>query len=203
MAAAPTKRREDLLRDDRRCRDAFRKGERWAMTRVYRYYLPLVKTVAVHGFGTFKGFYDPIDQEDCIQNIFATAFEERVRLRYNGIDPFAAFLRGLGHNVVRQMLDKRRRFQRVPDPVPESHETVEDAYIEHEVAALCRKFRASLQAGSTDLAILDLYFVDGWAEERLAEHLGLTRYRLRKHIKQLHRRMQKYLKGHGIGLDSA
>ena len=52
--------------------------------------------------------------------------------------------------------------------------------------------------GSDDLLILDLYFVEGWAEERLAEHLKLTRYRLRKRIQGLHKRMRKYLKAHGI-----
>jgi len=191
-----TKKREDLLRDDARCREAFRRGERWAMATVYRTYLPLVKAVAVHGFGSFKGFFDPIDQEDCIQTVFATAFEERARLRYNGYDPYAAFLRGLSHNIVRQMLDKKRRFDRVPETGPDDETTVEDAYIDHQVAQLCRQFRDSL--AESDQTILDLYFCEGWAEERLAEHLSLTRYRLRKRIQGLHKRMRKYLKAHGI-----
>lgn len=168
------------------------------MTQVYRTYLPLVKIIAAHGFGNFKGFFDPIDQEDFIQNVFATAFEERVRLRYNGLDPYVAFLRGLAHNIVRQMLDKRRRFQRAPDPEPQEQGAYEEAFIDREAAALCRQFRASLEADPQDAAICDLYFVEGWAEERLAEHLGLTRYRLRKRIDYLHKRMVKFMGAHGI-----
>ena len=166
------------------------------MTRVYRTYLPLVKAVAVHGFGSFKGFFDPIDQEDCIQNVFATAFEERCRLRYNGIDPYTAFLRGLSHNVVRQMLDKKRRFDRIPEPPPDKGTTFEDDLIGHQAAQLCRRFHEDLT--EPDKSIVTLYFCDGWPEERLASHLSMTRYRLRKAIQGLHKRMRKYLKNHGI-----
>lgn len=188
---------DDLLRDDRRCRDAFRRGERWAMEQAYHHYLPLVRAIVTHGFGGFRGFADPLDREDATQTIFAAAFEERTRLRYDGLQPYTPFLRGLAHNVVRQMLAKRTRFERTPDAPEEDPATVEDTLIADELAALCRTFRASLD-DPTDLELLDRYFVDGWAEERLAEHLGLTRYRTRKRIAKLHKRMTRFLAAHGV-----
>src|SRR5690606_21160993 len=75
---------DDLLRDDAVCREAFRRGERWAMEAVYRRYLPLIHTVVSRGFSGFRGFFDPVQRDDAVQAIFAAAFEERARLAYDG-----------------------------------------------------------------------------------------------------------------------
>lgn len=161
--------------------------------------MPVVQAVVRHGFGGFKGFYNPVDRDDAAQAIFAAAFSERARLGYNGLDPYASFLRGIAKNVVRQQLEKRKRFERVPDPELQPHAdgTLEDAYIEHETRAICRRFAESLSDDKERL-VLQRYFCDGLAEEKLAVELDLTRYRTRKIIKRLHKRMRKYLEAHGI-----
>jgi RNA polymerase sigma factor (sigma-70 family) len=188
---------EDLLRNDPRCRKAFKAGERWAMAAVYRSYLPLIRTVTTHGFGNFKGFFDPVDRDDAVQNIFAVAFEERSRLRYNGIDPYGSFLRGIAHNVVRKMLDKKTRFDRRPDSLHEESTNAETEYIKHETANLLRGFREQV-TDEPDKTVLQRYFCDGTAEETLAKDLGITRHKVRKSIARLHSRMIKLLKSHGI-----
>ena len=188
---------EDLLRDDPECRDAFKQGKRQAMARVYEAYLPLVRTICTHGTGNFRGFFDPVDRDDAIQNIFAVAFEERARLRYNGIDPYAAFLRGIAHNVVRKMLDKKRRFDRRPESSDDASADMESAYIEYETAQVVRRFREAVTE-EPDKTVLEHYFCEGWAEEKLAGHLGMTRHKVRKVIARLHKRMMRYLKSHGI-----
>jgi len=189
--------KEDLLRDDSACREAFKRGDRAAMGQVYKAYLPLVRTICTHGVGNFRGFFDPVDRDDAIQNIFATAFEERARLRYNGIDPYAAFLRGIAHNVVRKMLDKKRRFDRRPEESGPDSEDMESAYLDHEKVQVVKRFREGVTE-EPDKTVLNHYFCEGWAEEKLAGHLGITRHRVRKVIARLHKRMTSYLKNHGI-----
>jgi len=190
----------DLLRDDARCREAFRRGERWAMEAVYRSYAPLIHLVVRQGFGGFRGFYDAVTRDDAVQTIFAAAFEERARLAYDGVHDYARFLRGLAHNVCRQMLDKDRRFARTPDPEPAATVPAPDLeaeLIDAETRALCRAFADSLK-DPHERVVLARYFQDGAAEEALAPELGLTRYRLRKVIAAVKKKMTRYLAEHGL-----
>lgn len=170
------------------------------MEAVYRSYVPLVYTIVSQGFGGFRGFYDAVTRDDAVQNVFAAAFDERARLAYDGVNDYARFLRGLAHNVCRQMLEKDRRFARVPESEPEPTTPTPDleaALIDEEARRICGGFRASL-GDAIEMRVLDRYFVDGAAEETLAPELGLTRYRLRKVIAQVRKRMTKYLKEHGL-----
>lgn len=187
----------DLLRDDPRLREAFRAGERWAMQAVYEHYLPLVGTIVCRGSGGFRGFFDPAQRDDALQTVFVRAFEDRTRHAYNGVDPYSSFLRGVAQNVCRQLLDKDRRFHREPEPFQAEPPDLEQRLIGRQTAAVLRAFEAQLP---TDLerTILTRYFKDGASEEGLAVELGLTRYRTRKLIKTLHKRMLKHLEAHGI-----
>ena len=188
----------DLLRDDREVRQAFRRGEREAMAQVYTAYLPLVQTVCRHGYGAnFRGFFSPADRDDGVQAIFAAAFEERTRLAYNGLDPYGSFLRGVARNVIRRMLDSHTRFSRKDAPPPHEPADLESTVLEAEAVTLVRRFRETVTK-PPEPEVLQHYFCDGWAEERLAAHLGITPYRLRKIVATLHRRLERYLKSHGI-----
>ncbi len=188
---------DDLLRDDAAAREAFRRGERWAMEAVYRSYLPLVRAVVGQGFGGFRGFASPADRDDAAQAIFAAAFEERARLAYDGLSPYGGFLRGIAHNVVRQILSKNQRFSRQPDAPHAEPPCVEASFLAGERARVLAAFRA--QCTDAEREVLTRYFAEGWSEERLAEHLGQTRYRTRKTIAQLHKRMERHLRDHGFG----
>jgi RNA polymerase sigma factor (sigma-70 family) len=187
----------DLLRDDAACREAFRRGDRAAMTRVYLEYRPFVEMMCCRGVGTFRGFFRPADQDDAIQAVFLAAFEERTRSAYDGLRPYGAFLRGVAHNVLRRMLEKRAQFER---PVPAEHAREvreagqEDAVVESEARAFAQGMRDSLD-DPVEREIFDRYFIDGLAEESLAKRLGLTRYRTRKIIARLHRRMKRAVRG--------
>jgi len=184
----------DLLRDDAACREAFRRGEREAMTRVYVEYRPFVEMMCCRGVGSFRGFFRPADQDDAIQAVFLAAFEERTRLAYDGLRPYGAFLRGVAHNVLRRMLERRARFER-PVPVEEEGEPAqEEAVAGAQAQAFAEGIRARLEE-PVEREVFDRYFLEGWAEERLAEHLGLTRYRARKVIARLHRRMKAAVRG--------
>ncbi|HRE89478.1 MAG TPA: hypothetical protein PK095_10085, partial [Myxococcota bacterium] len=134
----------DLLRDDGRCREAFRRGERWAMEAVYRHYVPLVHTIVSQGFGGFRGFFDPTQREDAVQAIFMSAFDERARLAYDGLGDYTRYLRGIAHNVCRQLLDKDRRFARTPEVLPTEDDDLELRLLADEERALARQFRDGL-----------------------------------------------------------
>lgn len=191
---------DDLLSNDRRTRDAFRGGERWAMERVFQTYVPLVRTVVIHGFSGFRGFRNPADQDDAVQQVFCAAFEERARLSYDGLKPYSAYLRGIAHNVIRQHLSKDTRFARTDGaPVPEDRlaEDLEGCVLDSEAQALMRRFREGV-TDPVEQAVLTGYFCDGTAEETLAEKLAITRYRLRKTIAALHKRMCRYLRDHDV-----
>ena len=190
---------EDLLRDDAKLREAFRKGERWAMEAVYRSYENLVRIIVCRGFSGFRGFRSPADQDDMVQTVFMSAFEESARLRYDGLNPYSAFLRGLAHNKIRQKLSKDTRFNRTDGPVPTDRmaEDMEGVILEQEAHQIVARFRESIQ-GEPDKSILQGYFVDSIAEETLATRLGITRYKVRKCIAKLHSQMERYLREHNV-----
>lgn len=163
-------------------------------------YYPLVTTVATRGFGNFRGFFNPADRDDAIQTIFVAAFEEKSRLSYNGVDAYTKFLRGIAQNIVRRMLEKRARFNRT-DGQPELQyrvvATPEEAVGDAQELRVVSAFRKSIDT-EPDKTILHAYFVDGQAEETIAKDIGMTRYKVRKVIADLHKRMTRYLKTHGI-----
>ncbi len=143
---------------------------------------------------------DLADRDDAIQNVFAAAFEEKARTRYNGVDPYSKYLRGIAQNVCRRMLEKSARFART-DGQPELEvppESTENQLIDAQEQAVMRRFAESIDT-EPDKTILRAYFVEGDAEETIAEDVGITRYKVRKVIALLHRRMTRYLKDHGIG----
>lgn len=187
----------DLLRDDAATREAFRRGERSAMAQVYTEYHPLVQTICAHGFGGFRGFFSSADREDAVQQIFMAAFEERTRLAYDGLKPYGSFLRGVAQNTIRRMLEKRTRFQRKDAPEPQAEQGLEEQAIEAETLSIVRRFRATV-VDPPEPQVLQRYFIDGVSEEALAVELGCTRYRLRKTIARIHKRMEGYLKAHGV-----
>lgn len=170
------------------------------MEAVYREYEPLVRIIVSRGFSGFRGFRSPADQDDMMQTVFMSAFEESTRLAYDGISSYTSFLRGIAHNKIRQKLSKDARFNRTdgaPVPTDRMAENFEEVLLENEAKATIAQFRAGIQ-GEPDKSILQGYFVDSVAEETLAETLGITRYKVRKCIASLHRRMEKYLREHHV-----
>lgn len=186
----------ELLPEDRSALLAFRGGERWALAAVFRAYVPLVRTIVRHGFSGFRGFSNPADQDDMVQTIFAEAFDQRSRMRYDGLKPYSAFLRGMAHNKIRQRLSKDTRFARTdgaPEPSNPSRQTPEEALLEHEQRQIMANFRASI-TDPVESTVLNQYFIAGIAEESIAKELGITRYRVRKVIAHLHQRMVKRMR---------
>jgi RNA polymerase sigma-70 factor, ECF subfamily len=101
-----------LLRDDRALLDAFRRGERDALARVYRHYFGEVAAIVRRGFvldvqGGLRihGCRDPESERDLIQETFVRAFNEGARLNYDGLRPYRAYLLRITKNL---MIDRAR-----------------------------------------------------------------------------------------------
>ncbi len=196
--------RSDLLRDDSGLREAFRRGDRHAMERVFREYERLVRTIVRQGFGRFRGVCDPVEQDELVQTIFVAAFEPTCRSRYDGLQPYASFLSGIARNKIRQCLAKDARFRRtdIPweDPCGPPPSDPERCVLREEARLAVARFRATLDS-ELEQRVLQGYFVDGRSEERLARDLGITRYRVRKVLASLHAKMRRFFKNHDVLVD--
>lgn len=106
------------VEEDRALLDGYRRGDRDALERIYRAYAPEVARLLRHGFTfqsggrscRFHGVRSEFDLEDRLQEVFARVFGERVRMTYDGLTPFGAYLRTVARNLV---IDDFRRKERV------------------------------------------------------------------------------------------
>lgn len=108
------------MEEDRPFLEAFRRGERDALDRVYREHAEEIAAILVHGFAfssagrpcRFQGLTSRFDIEDLLQEVFARAFHERARLSYDGLRPYGAYLAGIARAAVIDRLRSESRWQR-------------------------------------------------------------------------------------------
>lgn len=106
-----------LLIEDRALLDAFRRGERPALERVYNTYAGDVAAQMRRGFSfqsggrscRFHGTRSAADLEDRVHDVFSRAFSESARLGYDGLTPYRTYLFTIGRNLV---IDDFRRKER-------------------------------------------------------------------------------------------
>ena len=181
-------RRAELCQD-RAWLDAFRRGERDALERVYRSYSPLVWALVRRGVGGERGvggLLDPEAQRDLVQDIFLALFRPSTRATYDGLRPFSAFVVGVTRNLLLQHRRGSGRRDRhiLPAEEVESLERWEpgaplaDELLQtQQDRALVQDFIASLD--DADQQLLQLRFVEGRSQRDSAETLGLGRQQLR------------------------
>jgi RNA polymerase sigma-70 factor (ECF subfamily) len=105
-----------LLVDDKALRDAFREGDRAALTTVYREYARPIFAFLGAGFSFesdgarrhFGGFKEPWTLEGLVQDVFAKAFDQRARLAYDGLRPYRNYLFTIARNHAIDYLRQRR-----------------------------------------------------------------------------------------------
>lgn len=104
-----------LLSSDRRLLEGFRRGETDALTAVYNEYAPALAAFLARGFTfsskgrllQFRGYHQPFDLENALQETFARAFSERARLSYDGLSPYKSYLTAIARNLVLSELRRR------------------------------------------------------------------------------------------------
>lgn len=96
--------------DNRALLDAFRRGDRAALTEVYRRYVDEVAGVVRHGFAlggkAVRGVREVDCQRDLVQEVFVRCFSEAARKGYDGISPFRPYLLRIAKNL---MIDEARK----------------------------------------------------------------------------------------------
>ena len=108
------------LTEDGMLLEAFREGSTPVLTLIYTKYAPIIAGFLARGFsfqskgGTawFKGFREPYDLENCLQETFARAFAEPARRSYNGVTSYLNYLLAIARNIV---IDESRRRDPVLD----------------------------------------------------------------------------------------
>ncbi len=97
-----------LLIERRELLDRFKRGERRALEEVYRHYAPEVAAFLQRGFTFssagrplhFRGYAQPFDLDNALQETFLRAFKESARSGYDGLHPYKSYLLAIARNLV-------------------------------------------------------------------------------------------------------
>ena len=187
------------LPEDRALLDAFRRGERDALTRVYRTYSPRVLT-----YLSRAARVGPLDLDAAHQETFLRAFSERVRQAYDGLRPFEGFLLSIARSAAVDTLRAAGKLARSAVPLEDApelqslateHASPEDSALEAEMRALVARFLARLSPDERRFA--DLRFVERQSQEQAGAALGLSRQEARTREARLKRALAEFLAAEG------
>ena len=215
-----------FLAKDPQLLEAFKRGDRDAMEKVYRHYFRGVTAFLRKGFtfrsGTghfyFRGIQDPNELKNGVQEVFRRAFEDRARQSYNGINSFTNWVLAIGRNmVINQFRNREIAFSDYIAPSDErGHLTIMDDEITEEFSGVLygrpskpqdslfehselKKLIASFSTELTehDRKLMLLRFAEGLGQEETAKQLGSTRMKVRTAESRLRSRLRAYLRNSG------
>jgi RNA polymerase sigma-70 factor (ECF subfamily) len=199
-----------LLTGDRALLDAFRRGDRAALTRVYRAYSPRVLAYLSRGFGvrsdagTGTARVGPLDLDAAHQETFVRAFSERVRLAYDGLRPYEGFLLAIARSAAVDTLRAAGKLARnsvslhdAPElqSLAAAHVSPEDSALEGEVRALVAEFLSRLSP--EERHFVELRFIERKSQEQAGAALGLSRQEARTREVRLKRALAEFLGAQG------
>jgi RNA polymerase sigma-70 factor (ECF subfamily) len=194
-----------LLEADRALLDAFRRGDREALSQVYFRYVDSVATLVRFGFMLdahglrVPGARDPDDERESVQEVFVRAFAERARRGYDGIRPYRHYLLRIAKNL---LIDRQRaRGHEValdagaldgdePDPAS-VYEPAPDVHWQRQAAATS-DYVAGLSPELREL--VRLRFEDGYSQAHAAEQMQVSRRRVRTLERRAMTGLRRYLK---------
>ena len=163
------------LEDDRALVAAFKRGDRAALTTVFRTYVHDVarqvraSRIAAH------------EVEAMVQEVFAKAFTEDARARWDGIRPYGAWLNTLTRNAMIDRARKERRLDfRAPDDMPDvvdDRASPADDVDAHELATVLARFEADLT--DDERAVFARRFQEGLSLSVSAKALGWSEIKVR------------------------
>lgn len=211
----------ELMPENREVLDGYRRARPEALERVYRAYVRDVAAFLRQGFGfsskgrqlNFKGYSNPDDLQDALQETFMLAFGEGARLGYNGLSSFKNYILGITRNVVlerfRKDVSRLIRFETVePDAGGEELAMQEglalmQAHPSPDEAAEHREIRKVVVAFVKELSeeqrqVVRLHFMERLSQEATAEALSVDRNRVRKQIRAIRRKLWKKIRREGL-----
>lgn len=204
------------MHEDRELLEAFRRGDRCALAKVYCKYGKAVYALLKNGFAfqsgasryRFAGCSSEHDAEEMMQEVFRKAFEERARLAYDGLHRYKGYLLTIARNhVIDELRRPRNRLEVLAgideERAEEASQQVESApppdpeqaAIDEQLRQLVASFRQTLS--QPELGIFDLRFGEELDQEQTAQRLGLSVYKVRNLERRLRRRLLTQLTKHG------
>jgi RNA polymerase sigma-70 factor (ECF subfamily) len=198
-----------LLVEDRPLLDAFRRGDRAALEKVYFHYVDAVAALVQRGFVIearslkVPGIGDPALQADLVQEVFIRAFAEGARASYDGIRPFQPYVLRIAKNL---MIDRLRRAEPTVsiEPMADVSAVLLDAAASapepegdldwQQLVAVTSEYVATLSPELREY--IRLRFEEERSQDEVAAQMSVTRRRvrtlegraqtgLRKHLKRL------------------
>lgn len=204
----------ELLIENPHLCEAFRRGERAALTRIYREYAPRLFELLRTGFSFesggqqlfFRGFPLCWQRENAVQEVFVRAFATRARQAYDGRRPYHNYLLAIARNFVMDQF-RKRQFSFAPlEQIPQvdiqvstgsgESTTPEDDAIQREMMARVAAFKIGLSP--EERQVFDLRFDSGQSIEKTALELGVTEYRVKKTEKRLRDSFLRWMKRQGF-----
>jgi RNA polymerase sigma factor (sigma-70 family) len=185
--------------------EAFRRGERAALTTVYYRYVDDVAALVRRGFslegqrGAIRGIVEPDRQRDLVQEVFLRCFSEQARRSYDGVSPFRPYLMRITKNL---MIDEARRAGRfvaapedggdAPGPPPElsipsPEDELEWRYLREQTRAYCATLSETLQR------FIALRFEEEHSQRDVAAALQVTRRKVRTWERQVRAGLRRHL----------
>lgn len=188
--------------------DAFRRGDRAALTTVYGHYVKSVATLVRLGFRlttsrvSIPGISDEARARDVIQEVFVRAFSERARLAYDGLSLFRPWLLRIAKNL---MIDEGRRAGRMTveasaepngdDPHEVLPVSAEEELLQHRLREATREYCATLDAEAK--RFVQLRFEEERSQAEVAELMNTTRRRVRTLEDMVRAGLRKHLASRG------
>lgn len=199
-----------LFHGNRALLDAFRKGERAALTTVYSHYVGEVATLIRRGFsmesrGSVLGVREPHRQMDLVQEVFVRAFSESGRMSYDGLSPFRPWLLRIAKNL---MIDEGRRAGTLASSSNlQSDETADEILTANPEEELeWKRLRDSTKAWTSAQSeevqrFVRLRFEEERPQSEVAQMMGTSRRRVRTLESTVRDGLRKHLKS--VSLASA
>jgi RNA polymerase sigma factor (sigma-70 family) len=213
-----------LLSGDRTLLEAFRRGERVALARVYDEYAPGIAAFLTRGFTfaskgrplQFRGFHQPFDLENAVQETFVRAFSDRARQAYDGINPYRSYVTVIARNFVLSELRSREvaASQLVmprddPEELSSGEEellhlplahlelqlSAEATLLQRELAQLVRGFLDELN--DVERALFSARFEEELSQVAAGVRAGLSQMQVRTLEKKLRRRFLRHMQQSG------
>lgn len=180
---------------------AFRRGERRAMERVYRFYVRQVEVYlrSLARQTSARELAQPSALADLLQDTFIHAFNEQARDSFDGLREYGPYLRTIARNCFIDMLRKRRReVLQTPEDlsVAISVDAHSDVVYEPRVVAVLKDYLENLPHAL--VGVYEQRFVLGRSQQAVCDALGLSRRNLRTRENHLRRGLKKALVHAGI-----
>ena len=190
-----------VFRENPELLSAFRRGERCALERVYRFYArqmdrylrSLVRRTSATEFAQASAV------ADLLQDMFIRAFAEPARNAYDASRDYTPYLCSIGRNCFIDALRRRRReVLQAPEDLPfvVSDETRFDDRYEPQVLAVLTGYLEQLPDGLR--GVYEQRFVLGRSQQVVCDVLGVSRRHLRTREDHLRRGLRKALVHAGV-----